>query len=621
MSAQRQADFFPDRAQIRSAVSTVSALSQQYLWFYPRLIPMAGGHKGALVLSNMLHWTRLLSVKAPEREGWIWKTQAEWAQDTGLSRHELDAAIGELRKQRLLQVIKRGMPARTFYQLQIQALGDTLARELNIPPGRFEWTWANSAAMVQLLGRPTAFYTRLAEVLDSATDALHLSYLIQSQRTHMTSALTSDWITPRTAQISDRLGLSYKQQLASKKRLVAAGLIDSRMSGSMTPKPEVRIRFARIADALESKQAKIAPEQEGDGPSITLDPTGDARGVGSTNTPQQAPKMGLIDGRSITSKAQNTAAAQGGGTTTTLPTTSQTGKQGEDKPSYPQDGAVQPPVGPSNIPFFQPSEQEFTFSANRDFPFQQTGISQTGSQEFPFPADKIAEKGSLYIKKKHTELQPQETSLSGRQEENESGGGRGVLIDSIGQLQPYAALVIERLANSGLDADRQQDVADEWAARLCDKSQAALRYPLKYLDSLIVSASQGEFSIELGLAVREARAARRRREAMVSAFTKPADSSVAPNGAMPDEAVGNSEVKRQHLAKLAELTKSYRAKGVNQGGGSSTTPAQNIAAVQGDGRSITPAQNTAAVQGDGRSITPAHSTASKPNLLARLKTQ
>jgi hypothetical protein len=581
---------------------------------------MAGGHKGALVLSNMLHWTRLLSVKAPEREGWVWKAQAEWAEDTGLSRHELDAAVGELRKQRLLQVIKRGMPARTFYQLQLQALGDTLARELNIAPGRFEWTWANSAAMVQLLGRPTAFYMRLAEVLDSATDALHLSYLIQSQRTHMTSALTSDWITPRTAQITDRLGLSYKQQLASKKRLVAAGLIDSRMSGSMTPKPEVRIRFARIADALENKKAKIAPKEEGDGSSITPDPTGDGRGVGSNDTP-----------------AQHVASVRGGGTSTTSPTTSQTGKQGGDKPSYPQDGAVQPPVGPSNTPFFQPSEQEFTFSANRDFPFQQTGISQTGRQEFPFPADKIAEKGSLYIKKKHTELQPQETSLSGKQAPTESGGGRGVLIDSIGQLQPYAASAIKRLANSGLDADRQQDVADEWAARLCDKGQTALSYPLKYLDSLIVRASQGEFSIELGLGVREARAARHRRDTMLSAFTKPADSSVAPTGAMPDEAVGNSEVKRQHLAKLAELTKSYRAKGVSQGGGSSTTPVHHPAAVQGGGSSTTPVHHPAAVQGGGSSTTPVHhpaavqgggssttpvhSTASKPNLLARLKTQ
>ena len=254
-----QADFFPDRGAIRSAVATVSALSQQYLYFYPRLVPLTGGHKGALVLSNMLHWTRHLAVKDPEREGWVWKTQAEWARDTGLSRHELDSAIAQLKAKRILQVIKRGMPATTFYQLQLQALGEALGDHLQIDPGTFTWTWDNSAAMAQLLGRPTAFYSRLAQVLGSATDALHLSHLIQSQKTHLTSALTSDWITPRTALITERLGLSYKQQLARKKRLADSGLIDSRISGSMTPRPEVRIHFQRISQMLELNQAKTAP--------------------------------------------------------------------------------------------------------------------------------------------------------------------------------------------------------------------------------------------------------------------------------------------------------------------------------------------------------------------------
>ena len=165
---------------------------------------------------------------------------------------------------------------------------------------------------------------------------------------------------------------------------------------------------------------------------------------------------------------------------------SRIGNLDTDAQTYSQEIHRIRPFLTENTPFAQPSEQEFPFSANRDLPNRQTGNAQTGKQEFPFPADKIAEKGSLYIYKKHTEQQQQESSQSGKQAMPASGGcGGDVEIESTGQLRPYADQAKRRLDSSQLALGVRQDVADEWAARLGDTTQDTLRYPLRYLDTLI----------------------------------------------------------------------------------------------------------------------------------------
>ena len=567
MTALRQADFFPDAGLLRASVAT---LAQSYVWFYPRLIPLAGGHKGALMLANMLHWTRHLQQQAPEREGWLWKTHEQWGVETGLSRHEIDAAKVELVRKALLQQVKRGMPARTYSRLNLNVLAEALSGLLQLPAHRrITWNWENSAAMLQLLGRPTAFYVHLARMLDSATDALHLSFLIQSQRTHMTAAITPEWISPRAQQINERLGLTYKQQLASRKRLAKAGLIDYRMSGSMTPRPEVRVCFGRVAEGLQceaknrpsSDSPRVKAEHAGRGPQL-----GFAR-VGSSNTP--APAQASVsevtsDGSSITPRPWPNR----------------------------QTGAAS-----------QPSEQQFTFSANRDLPFRQTGNAQTGKQEFPFSEDMVAEKGSLYIYKIHTQQQPQESSLFGKQADGANSSGGCGAIDFTGVDQQWHVLARDALQASGLNAEICQSVADEWIGRFTDKRQQALGYPLRYLQRLIDSAQGGQFVPELGIAVAAARQSRQRAQRMLAkaspvsaAIPKAANSEALPASATQSEAIARERARLQMLAQEFRIRR-------HRDGGSSTTPPQVHAAVTGDGSSITSPQVHAAVTGDGSSIT------------------
>jgi hypothetical protein len=569
VTALKQADFFPDAAQLRASVTT---LAQSYVWFYPRLIPLAGGHKGALVLANMLHWTRYLQQHAPERDGWLWKTHEQWSDETGLSRHEFDAAKGELIRKALLQQVKRGMPARTYSRLNLDVLAESLSALLQLPGNRrIAWNWENSASMLQLLGRPTAFYLHLARLLDSATDALHLSFLIQNQRTQISSALTPEWISPRAQQITERLGLTYKQQLASRKRLAEAGLIDHRMSGSMTPKPEVRVRFGRLAEGLlckaKSKPACASPNLMN----------------------RQASKMpqltGVGDGSSITLTQAHTELQIVG--------TSNTPDRFQNRQTDAHTGSDS-----------QPSEQEFTFSADSNLPFQQTAISQTGKQKFPFSADMTAEKGSLYIYKKHTQQQPQEPSIFGKQGNGASTSGGGGEIDFTGLDQQWNSLAKDMLQASGLSTEVCQSVADEWIGRFTDKRQQALGYPLRYLQRLIDSALGGQFVPELGIAIAAARHSRQRAQRMFAkvspvsaAIPKPANSEALPE--MPTQ----SETIVRERARLQTLAQEFRIRR-HRGVGSSNTPAQVHAAVTGDGSSITLAQVHAVVTGVGTTNTP-----------------
>ena len=57
----------------------------------------------------------------PERDGWFWKTAAEWQRETGLSRREQDSARRILRALGLLEEQRRGMPARRWFRLDLAA--------------------------------------------------------------------------------------------------------------------------------------------------------------------------------------------------------------------------------------------------------------------------------------------------------------------------------------------------------------------------------------------------------------------------------------------------------------------------------------------------------------------
>jgi hypothetical protein len=74
---------------------------------------------GATVfLANLFQW----SGTQRDPDGWIFKTQEEIEAETGLSRREQETARKQLRSAALLGEARRGVPARLYYRIHMEAL-------------------------------------------------------------------------------------------------------------------------------------------------------------------------------------------------------------------------------------------------------------------------------------------------------------------------------------------------------------------------------------------------------------------------------------------------------------------------------------------------------------------
>ncbi|BDA54113.1 replication protein RepO [Raoultella ornithinolytica] len=79
------------------------------------------GVTAALFLSQMTYWTN-----RSDDDGWVYKTQEEWEEETGLSRYEQEGARKKLRSLGVLLEKRKGVPARLFYKVDNNALYQAL---------------------------------------------------------------------------------------------------------------------------------------------------------------------------------------------------------------------------------------------------------------------------------------------------------------------------------------------------------------------------------------------------------------------------------------------------------------------------------------------------------------
>lgn len=86
--------------------------------YYPKLVPVAGSVNATVLLCQLLYW----DGKQHDPDGWIYKTQDELREETGLTRAMQEEARGKLRSRGILEEVKRGVPARLYYRVDIDAL-------------------------------------------------------------------------------------------------------------------------------------------------------------------------------------------------------------------------------------------------------------------------------------------------------------------------------------------------------------------------------------------------------------------------------------------------------------------------------------------------------------------
>ncbi len=82
--------------------------------FNREFVAIGCGIKGALMLSQAVYW-----AKRTSEDGWFYKTQKEWQEETGMTPDEQKSANRRLKKLGFIVIKKRGLPAKNYYKVNI----------------------------------------------------------------------------------------------------------------------------------------------------------------------------------------------------------------------------------------------------------------------------------------------------------------------------------------------------------------------------------------------------------------------------------------------------------------------------------------------------------------------
>lgn len=193
--------------------------------FGTRLARITGHPKHALLLSQLLYWTRR-GRDVELNGGWIHKTREHWLLETGLSREEQENARRHLRNMNLLTEWRGGQPARMHYRLEVEAISSAVRSSCQMVgqlPGSIEAIRADDFAGEALLG-PTVAYRRIfVDLVGNVNAALLLSRMVQLQRREADRQCT--WFTLTATEWQRTLGLNRRQLDNARARLVRQGLI------------------------------------------------------------------------------------------------------------------------------------------------------------------------------------------------------------------------------------------------------------------------------------------------------------------------------------------------------------------------------------------------------------
>lgn len=103
-------------------MSTIELLSRP-IAFHRAYVDLGLGITGALMLSQCVYWR----TRTSSPEGWFYKSQAEWQQETGLGRREQETARKRLVQAGFLEEDRRGVPAKLYFRVNTEALETALA--------------------------------------------------------------------------------------------------------------------------------------------------------------------------------------------------------------------------------------------------------------------------------------------------------------------------------------------------------------------------------------------------------------------------------------------------------------------------------------------------------------
>jgi hypothetical protein len=112
--------------------------------FYEPFGRIAGSAGGGLFLSQLVYW----SPKGSSTDGWIYKPQRQWTEETCLKRGEQESARRTLMELGILEEEKRGIPCQLFFRVNFIKLREAILNlcedsaadpENNLPQTKQGW--------------------------------------------------------------------------------------------------------------------------------------------------------------------------------------------------------------------------------------------------------------------------------------------------------------------------------------------------------------------------------------------------------------------------------------------------------------------------------------------------
>lgn len=99
-------------------IELVKALLGKWVSFHPIFAEVGGSVTAGVMLSQAYHW----SSRTSDPNGWFYKTQKEWNEETALTRYEQESARKQLREKGILEEKLEGVPAKLYYRLHFGEL-------------------------------------------------------------------------------------------------------------------------------------------------------------------------------------------------------------------------------------------------------------------------------------------------------------------------------------------------------------------------------------------------------------------------------------------------------------------------------------------------------------------
>ena len=85
--------------------------------YRPDLARVVGSVTAGIMLSHALCCDEMIRVATPENDGWFYKSQQEWEEETGLGQREQETARKLLRGKGVLEEEKRGTPTKLHLRI------------------------------------------------------------------------------------------------------------------------------------------------------------------------------------------------------------------------------------------------------------------------------------------------------------------------------------------------------------------------------------------------------------------------------------------------------------------------------------------------------------------------